>query len=192
MGPAGVVLGRYDKRHLVPFGEYLPLKHIFFFFKKLTGSIGDFTPGNKNTLLRFGNVRIGTLICYEIIFPQLAAADVRHGANLLVTITDDAWFGDTSAPYQHLSMAVFRAVEDERYVVRAANTGITAVISPTGRIVAETKLFVPGFIDGTVKLLNTHTFYARQGDVFAVACVIVFLLFAARFVYKRFAGRSLH
>lgn len=191
MGPEGTVLGRYDKRHLVPFGEYLPLRHIFFFFKKLTDTIGDFTPGDKDTLLQFGDVRAGTLICYEIIFPQLAAADVRHGANLLVTITDDAWFGDTSAPYQHLSMTVFRAVENGRFVVRAANTGITAVIAPSGRILARTRLFEPGFIDADVKLLHSETFYSRHGDVFAAVCIILLLLFVAHFAYGRYTGKPL-
>ncbi len=185
MGPDGNIIGRYDKRHLVPFGEYLPLKHIFFFLKKLTGSIGAFTPGRQNNLLKFDNVRIGTLICYEIIFPQLSAYDVRDGANLLVTITDDAWFGNTSAPYQHLSMAVFRAVENDRFVVRAANTGITAVISPTGKILASTKLFVPAFIDYKIALIKTNTFYSAHGDVFVFACIVIFLLFVIRYAYDR-------
>ena len=191
MGPDGTILGRYDKRHLVPFGEYLPLRHLFFFLKKLTDTIGAFTPGRQGNLLKFGNVRIGTLICYEIIFPQLSADDVRDGANLLVTITDDAWFGNTSAPYQHLSMAVFRAVENERFVVRAANTGISAVIAPTGKILASTQLFVPAFIDDTVALINANTFYSDHGDVFAFACILLFLWFAIRYGYDRFAGRSL-
>ncbi len=185
MAPDGTIKGRYDKRHLVPFGEYLPLKHIFFFLKKLTDTIGDFTGGGGNSLLQFGDVRVGTLICYEIIFPQLSADDVRNGANLLVTITDDAWFGNTSAPYQHLSMAVFRAVENERFVVRAANTGITAVISPTGKILASTNLFVPGFIDYKVTLINTKTFYSQQGDIFVFVCMIIFLLFVVRYAYDR-------
>lgn len=185
MTPDGSIKGQYDKRHLVPFGEYLPLKHIFFFLKKLTANIGNLTPGKKNNLLVFNNVKIGTLICYEIIFPQLSAEDARNGANLLVTITDDAWFGNTSAPYQHLSMSVFRAVEDERFVVRAANTGITAVISPTGKIISSTKLFVPAFINYKIKLINTKTFYTRYGDIFIYICIIVFGLFTAFYIYKR-------
>ena len=191
MDPGGTILGRYDKRHLVPFGEYLPLKNLFFFLKKLTDTIGAFTPGRQGNLLKFGNVSMGTLICYEIIFPQLSANDVRDGANLLVTITDDAWFGNTSAPYQHLSMAVFRAVENERFVVRAANTGISAVIAPTGKILASTKLFVPSFIDYKVALINTHTFYSAHGDVFAFACILLFLWFAVRYGYDRFTRQSL-
>ena len=191
MGPGGTILGRYDKRHLVPFGEYLPLKNIFFFLKKLTDTIGAFTPGRQGNLLKFGNVRMGTLICYEIIFPQLSANDVRDGANLLVTITDDAWFGNTSAPYQHLSMAVFRAVENERFVVRAANTGISAVIAPTGKILASTKLFVPSFIDYKVALINTKTFYSAHGDVFAFVCILLFVWFTVRYGYDRLTRKSL-
>ena len=192
MGPGGNILGRYDKRHLVPFGEYLPLRHLFFFLKKLTDIIGAFTPGRKGNLLKFRNVSIGTLICYEIIFPQLSADDVRDGANLLVTITDDAWFGNTSAPYQHLSMAVFRAVENERFVVRAANTGISAVIAPTGKILASTNLFVPSFIDDKVALIKTNTFYSVHGNVFVFACLLVFLWFAVRYGYDRLTRQSLH
>ncbi len=190
MAPSGAIIGRYDKRHLVPFGEYLPLKHIFFFLKKLTGSIGDFTAGGEDNLLQFNNIKIGTLICYEIIFPQLSASDCRNGSNLLVTITDDAWFGDTSAPYQHLSMATFRAVEDERFVLRAANTGISAVISPTGKILDSTKLFVPAFIDYRVKLINTKTFYTVHGDVFILLCAIIFFLFTAYYIYNRLTLRE--
>ncbi|MGC8579136.1 MAG: apolipoprotein N-acyltransferase, partial [bacterium] len=186
LSPDGSVIGRYDKRHLVPFGEYLPLKHIFFFLRKLTEGIGDFTPGRQYNLLEFQNVRIGTLICYEIIFPQLSAHDVRDGANLLVTITDDAWFGDTSAPYQHLSMATFRAVENNRFVVRAANTGITAVISPTGEIMKSTKLFVPGFIDYRVALLKEKTFYTVHGDIFVFVSMGIFAIFIIRYIYRHF------
>lgn len=189
MGREGEIRGRYDKRHLVPFGEYLPLKHIFFFIKKLTGSIGDFTPGKGSTMLQFKNVKIGTLICYEIIFPQLCAEDARSGANLLVTITDDAWFGDTSAPYQHLSMAVFRAVETGRFLIRSANTGISAVISPTGKILASTKLFVPAFINYKVQLLDTNTFYTNHGDLFVLLCGIVFFIFILYLVYKKSSKR---
>jgi apolipoprotein N-acyltransferase len=184
LAPDGNVKGRYDKRHLVPFGEYLPLKHIFFFLRKLTENIGDFTAGKRNNLLTFDNVKIATLICYEIIFPQLSADDVRDGANILVTITDDAWFGDTSAPYQHLSMAVFRAVENDRFVVRAANTGISAVIAPTGKILTSTKLYVPAFIDYKVDLLNTKTFYSLHGDIFVFICMGIFFIFTLRYVYN--------
>ncbi len=187
----GRVQGVYDKRHLVPFGEYLPLKRIFSFMKKLTDSIGAFTPGSGPVMLRFDGIRIGTLICYEIIFPQLSADDARSGANLLVTITDDAWFGDTSAPYQHLSMAVFRAVENDRFVVRAANTGISAVIAPTGRILSATGLFVPAFIDATVRPIDTKTFYTLHGDVFVLLCMAVFCVLVLSMAYKRISRRSL-
>ncbi|MCL4557626.1 MAG: apolipoprotein N-acyltransferase [Deltaproteobacteria bacterium] len=189
MSDDGGVKGVYDKRHLVPFGEYLPLKRIFFFLKKLTDSIGAFTPGIGPEMLHFDGVRIGTLICYEIIFPQLSAEDARDGANLLVTITDDAWFGDTSAPYQHLSMTVFRAVENERFVLRAANTGISAVISPTGKILTATKLFVPAFIDYAVRPIDAKTFYTVHGDVFVLSCMMVFLAFVLSMVYRRLSRR---
>ena len=136
LSPDGRVNGRYDKQHLVPFGEYVPLKSVLFFLDKLVEGIGDFQPGTGPTLLSIpheaGPVPFGVAICYEVIFPDLVRRLAAEGAAFLVTLTNDAWFGSTVAPYQHFAMVVFRAVEHRLAFARAANTGISGVIAPTG------------------------------------------------------------
>ena len=164
----------YDKMHLVPFGEYVPLKKYLPFINRLATAAGDFATGEKLTPLKTGNLSFGVLICFEAIFPELARTLAREGANILVNITNDAWFGMTSAPYQHLSMAVFRAVENRRPMVRAANTGFSAFIEPTGAIRSESHLFTEQVLRGSV-IPGTFslTFYSRYGDLFAVALLII-------------------
>ena len=136
LSPEKLLVGRYDKRHLVPFGEYIPLKSVLFFLEKLVVGIGDFKPGEGPMTLQLSDssesppLSFGVPICFEIIFPDLVRRMAKEGANFLVTLTNDAWFGDSSAPYQHFSMAVFRAVENHRAVARAANTGISGLIGP--------------------------------------------------------------
>lgn len=146
----GELKGRYDKIHLVPFGEYVPLKKILFFVNKLVEAAGDFLQGKDLNVIEFKGVRIGTLICYEAIFPDISKTYKEKGANLLVNITNDAWFGKSSAPYQHLAMSRFRAVENELYLVRIANTGFSCVITPWGEILSKTKLFKEEVINETV------------------------------------------
>ncbi|MFP5258794.1 MAG: apolipoprotein N-acyltransferase, partial [Acidobacteriota bacterium] len=131
----------YDKEHLVPFGEYVPLGNILTFVGKLVEGVGDFRPGKDGRILRQGSLALGTLICYEAIFPELAQQRVAAGANVLVNISNDAWFGDSAAPRQHLDLALLRAVEQGRTLVRGTNTGISAVIDPRGRIMAQGGLF---------------------------------------------------
>ncbi|HOJ52274.1 MAG TPA: apolipoprotein N-acyltransferase [Syntrophales bacterium] len=167
----GVVQGRYDKVHLVPYGEYVPLRSLFPFIGKLVQGIGDFGTGPGYIPLEMGEAKVGVLICYEAIFPAAARTYAKMGANLLVNVTNDAWFGRTSAPYQHLSMAILRAVENKTYLVRAANTGISAIIDPLGRLEQETQLFEPATISGPVKLTRESTFYGRQGDIFSFGCL---------------------
>lgn len=133
--------GFYDKEHLVPFGEYVPLGRYLTFVHKLVEGVGDFQPGTEALPLRDGRLALGGLICYEAIFPELAQKRVDAGANLLVNITNDAWFGDSAAPRQHLDLALLRAVEQGRALIRAANTGISAVIDPRGHIVAQGGIF---------------------------------------------------
>jgi apolipoprotein N-acyltransferase len=111
------------------------------------------------------------LICYELIFPYLSRAEVKNGAGLLVNITNDAWYGKTSAPYQHFSMAVFRAVENRRALVRAANTGISGFIDPSGRITATTPIFEDAVITRDIQILKEITIYTRFGDFFAFICL---------------------
>ena len=160
----GKIGGRYDKVHLVPYGEYVPLRQLFPFIGKLVVGVGDFRPGKGFEPLIDQGRRFGVLICYEVIFPDAARAYKQKHADMLVNITNDAWFGTTSAPYQHLSMAVFRAVENRLYLVRAANTGISAIIDPMGTIRSGTKLFERTVVRGEVKFIDEKTLYAAYGD----------------------------
>ncbi|MHB8828888.1 MAG: apolipoprotein N-acyltransferase [Syntrophales bacterium] len=175
--PDGSVAGRYDKVHLVPYGEYVPLKRFFPFIGKLVTGIGDFRAGNDFVPLVSGNRRFGVFICYEGIFPEAARAYKKRGADLLVNVTNDAWFGKTSAPYQHLSMTAFRAVEARLFLVRAANTGISAIIDPTGSISSRTAIFTRTALKGEVKYIDKKTFYAAYGDVFVYICLIMLVAY---------------
>ncbi len=172
----GRISSYYDKIHLVPFGEYVPFKQILFFVNKLVQAAGDFVSGNRAEVLESPPARIGVLICYEGIFPELSRDLVGAGANLLINITNDAWYGRSSAPHQHLSMAVFRAVENRVPMARCANTGITALIDARGRIHQATGLFEEATIVGTVKLGLGDTVYQRYGEWFAWGCLCVTLL----------------
>ncbi|MGH7377156.1 MAG: apolipoprotein N-acyltransferase, partial [Candidatus Methylomirabilales bacterium] len=141
LGPDGRLLVKYDKMHLVPFGEYVPLRSVLFFVDKLATGIGDFVPGEFRTLFRLPRGTFAASICFEVIFPAEVRAAVADGAEFLVNITNDAWFGRSAAPAQHLRMAAFRALETRRYLARAANTGISALVDPYGRVLASTHLF---------------------------------------------------
>ncbi len=171
----GAVAGRYDKVHLVPYGEYVPLRQFLPFIGKLVAGVGDFRPGTGFNPIESDGRRFGVLICYEGIFPESAREYKQKGADLLVNITNDAWFGKTSAPFQHLSMTVFRAVENRLYLVRAANTGISAIIDPTGKILSQTGLFERTVLKGEVKYIDEKTFYAAYGDLFVYLCGIVLI-----------------
>ena len=189
LSPSGKITGRYDKQHLVPFGEYIPLKTFLFFLEKLVVGIGDFQPGPGPTLLSIPydsgqkQAKFGVAICYEVIFPNLVRQMVNEGANFLVTITNDAWFDDTVAPYQHFAMVVFRAVENRMAFARAANTGVSGFIDPTGYFDAPVPIFTEQSFLGSIALGEPTTFYTRFGDVFAWTCVIIslFLLCFTRF-----------
>lgn len=184
----GDITGRYDKQHLVPFGEYIPLRWLLFFLDKLVVGIGDFEPGPGPTLLSLSpqnheaGPRFGVAICFEVIFPNLVRQLANEGSNFLVTITNDSWFGQTVAPYQHFAMVVFRAVENRMAFARAANTGISGFIASDGRILSKTDIFSEAIVKGEVSLHSPSTFYTRQGDVFAWACVILtgFLILLGR------------
>jgi apolipoprotein N-acyltransferase len=171
LGPEGKITGKYDKVHLVPFGEYVPLKRWLPFLGKMVEQVGDFSSGRKGSTVGLNGYSIGVLICYELIFPYLSRAEVINGAGLLVNMTNDAWYGRTSAPHQHFSMAVFRAVENRRALVRAANTGISGFIDPAGRIIGSTPLFEDAVMTKKVPVLKELTFYTRFGDIFALACL---------------------
>ncbi|MBI5190433.1 MAG: apolipoprotein N-acyltransferase [Nitrospirae bacterium] len=173
MSADGEVAGRYNKMHLVPFGEYVPMKTLLPFVSKMVTSIGDFGRGTEYTVLEAGRGRFGTAICFEVIFPELVRRFADNGANFLVSITNDAWFADSAAPYQHFNMSVFRAVENRRAMVRAANTGITGIILPTGEVAARTVIFTRTALTAEIPLVTEKTFYTRYGDVFAYLCVLL-------------------
>jgi apolipoprotein N-acyltransferase len=162
----GKTIGHYDKIRLVPFGEYVPLRKVIFFAEKLVRAVGDFQFGNNDRPL-VGKFRYGPAICYEIVYPQITRTQVRNGANVLVTITNDAWYDGTAAPRQHLNQARLRAIEDDRYLLRAGTTGISAVIDPTGRILKQLPMGQQGIILGEFWARESTTPYVRFGDWFA-------------------------
>ena len=173
---SGMLIDYYDKIHLVPFGEYVPWKRLLFFVDKLVQATGDFASGKKAVVMDLLPAKIGVLICYEAIFPALSRDLVNAGANLLVNITNDAWFGRSSAPYQHLSMAVLRSVENHVPMARCANTGISAFIDSAGRILQVTRLFEDATMLGSIQLGEGKTLYTRYGDWFAWSCLVITLL----------------
>ena len=177
----------YDKRHLVPFGEYVPLKKYLPFIHQLVQAAGNFTPGDLQGPLKEKDLSLGVLICFEAIFPELAGDLSRAGANLLVNITNDAWFGNTSAPYQHLGMAVFRSVETGIPMIRAANTGFSAFIGTDGKILSKTHLFVEAVLDQSIPVSPAKpTLYTRSGDLFSGGMVLISLLNLLFSFRKRF------
>lgn len=184
----GSTLGRSDKIHLVPFGEYVPLARLLPFVKKMVQGIGDFSPGRSATPLSAPFGKMGILICFEGIFPEISRDYVNNGAGLLVNITNDAWFGDSSAPYQHLSMTVFRAVENRVPLVRSANTGITAFIDSRGHIQGMTRLFREALLSGSVRVGTARTFYTAYGDAFAWFCSLFSIALFCRILFKNENG----
>jgi len=169
VAPSGELMGRYDKIHLVPYGEYVPLGEILP-LGSLGEGIGNFKSGKVIYNFSLPQGRFGVLICFEIIFPDLCRRFVKKGADFLVTITNDAWFGRTSAAYQHFSIAVFRAVENRVFIARAANTGITGFIDPKGKILKKGEIFTEEAMIDTIRLSKTKTFYTLYGDVFTWIC----------------------
>ena len=189
LSPSREVLERYDKMHLVPYGEYIPLKRLFPFINKMVVGIGDFSPGETRTTFKLPEGTFSVLICYEIIFPNLTRKFVKDGAQFLVNITNDAWFGNTSAPYQHLSMATVRAIENRRFIARAANTGISGIIDATGDIQSSSKLFTEQLLTGTIRPLSVLTFYTKFGDVFAYLSLGFSFFLITSAGIKRFTDR---
>jgi apolipoprotein N-acyltransferase len=181
---SGEVAGRSDKIHLVPFGEYVPLKKVLPFVNKLVEGIGDFAPGTSVEPLDIGKTKVGVLVCFEGIFPELSRAYVNAGARMLVNISNDAWYKRSSAPYQHLSMTVFRAVENRVPLVRATNTGITAIIDSKGHFNGMTQIFREDALTGEVRAGSGVTLYNRYGDLFAGICLGFTALFALYSIFK--------
>lgn len=199
LGKDGDIEASYDKLHLVPFGEFIPARWLFSFVEKFTKStIGDFSPGNEYTVFDIimergaggaeyrwkliKKARFSVLICFEDVFPEIARQFVKNGANFLINITNDAWFGNTSAAYQHAQSSVFRAIENRVNVVRAANTGLSCIIDQKGKIISVVEsggknLFVDGFVIGEIVLTRTRTFYNKYGDIFSYICMLIITIY---------------
>ena len=171
--PAGDLAGRYDKVHLVPFGEYVPFKKFLPFMDMLTDQIGTFSGGQSWAPLQAGGQRLGISICYESVFPDEVRQSVQQGANVLVNVTNDGWYGDSGAWKQHLQMTQMRAIENARWELVATNTGKTASVDPYGRIVAATGRQVRTTLAAPYSLQSGTTFYTRHGDWFAYLCAII-------------------
>ncbi len=181
--------GRYEKSHLVPFGEYLPLQRYLRFLGPLVQSVGAMRAGDSSQPLlsapAAGVPPFGLAICYEIIFPSLVSRQVRAGAQFLITITNDAWYGTTSGPYQHFDMARLRAIENRRWLLRAANTGISGVVDPWGRVLERTEMETEAVVVSEVRARHDLTPYVRIGDAFALACALLAAACVAGAVWPR-------
>jgi apolipoprotein N-acyltransferase len=169
--PDGNVGAVYRKMHLVPFGEYVPLKRLLFFVGPIVESVSDFSPGTEPVLIPVGNHYASTAICYEVIYGNLMRRFTNDGSELLTTITNDAWYGWTSAAYQHWDQASMRAIENGRYLARAANTGVSGFVDPYGRVIEKSALFQEALLVQDVKFLRTRTIYSRIGDLVAWLCL---------------------
>ena len=173
VGADGAKVGRYDKIHLVPFGEYIPYKDLLFFAHKLTGRVSEFTRGDSRKTFRLNGHRYGVFICYEAVFADEVREFARLGAEVFVNISDDGWYGDTSAPWQHLNMARMRAIENRRWLLRDTNSGVTAAIDPYGRVTQSISRHVTDALPAQYGFRSDVTFYTAHGDVFAWLCAIL-------------------
>ena len=186
LDPTGATAAVYRKIQLVPFGEFVPLKDLLFFVSPLVDAVADFKPGERVTMLPFGEHMASTAICYEVVYPHLIRRAVLEGSELLTTITNDAWYGESSAPFQHWELASMRAIEQGRYLARAANTGISGIVDPYGRAVVKTAVFEEAVVTAPVRFLQSRTVYATIGDAVALmslgvsALMSVWLVASAR------------
>jgi apolipoprotein N-acyltransferase len=191
IGPDGGWTARYDKIHLVPFGEYLPFPHVFSFAGGLTKEVGGFTSGQSRFPLDAGGIKLGTFICYESIFPDEVRQFAANGADVLVNLSDDAWYGDSGAYAQHLLQTRIRAVENNRWLLSDTNTGVTASIDPYGRVTSSVPRKVRTALLAQYAVSDVTTFYTRHGDWFAYLCAIISMAgLLARVIKRSPATRS--
>lgn len=183
-GPDGNWLDRYRKMHLVPFGEYVPFRRILSPFVGVLNDLGTFNAGPSANILQTSRARVGVTICFEGLFPHLVRRFTLNGAQVLVNITNDGWYRDTAAPEQHFSASVLRAVENRRWMVRAANTGYSGFISPRGEIVSRTDLLKSAILQGKLVPIESRTFYVRHGDLFVVFSALFLIFGLANFFFK--------
>lgn len=176
IGPTGSTDAIYRKMHLVPFGEFIPLKGLLSFVTPIVESLAEFVPGTETVMLPVNGHPTSTSICYEVVYPELVRDAVLRGSELLTTITNDAWYGRTSAPYQHFESAMLRAIEQGRYLARSANTGISGIVDPYGRVTLRSGLFERVALVGEVRLIQERTVYGRFGDVVPWLCLAATVL----------------
>ena len=190
LSPDGQGISQYDKIHLVPFGEYIPYKSLFFFVDKVSTEAGNFKPGNRVVVTPLDNQHsVGTFVCYEAVVSDLVRQFARDGSQLLVNVTNDAWFGESAAPFQHLAMTRMRAIENHRYLLRAANNGISAIISPNGHVVKTVARNQRIVLEGHFGFETEMTLYAQYGDVFAWLCLFTC---AGVLVWQGLKGPNVH
>jgi apolipoprotein N-acyltransferase len=180
----GVLAGRYNKHFLVPYGEYIPMAQLLGFADALTREVSTFQAGLAPSVVPLKGHAAGAFICYESIFPQWVSEFTRHGASWLASLTNDFWYGNTAAPFQHLHMAIVRAIENRRYLVRAANSGISAVIAPSGEVIAQRDLFTQGVLRAEIQPLKFLTFYVQAGDFLPLACAIISVLWIVSCLWR--------
>lgn len=183
----GTFVGRYDKMHLVPFGEYVPFPSLLSFAGSLTREVGQMTHGKVRVVFAANGHRYGTFICYESIFALEVRQFVKLGADVLVNISDDGWYGDTSAPWQHLNMTRMRAIENDRWLLVDTNNGITAAVDPYGRVTQSLPRHEQSSLAARFSYISSETFYTRHGDLFAWLCAIIAIVLAVdgAFHYQR-------
>jgi apolipoprotein N-acyltransferase len=186
ISPQGEWLARYDKVHLVPFGEYLPFPHLFAFAGGLTKEVGEFQRGQSHAPLDAGGTKLGLFICYESIFPDEVRESAAEGAQVFVNISNDGWYGDSGAYAQHLNQTRMRAIENNRWLLSATDTGVTASIDPWGRIVAQIPRKQRAVLVAPYALTSVTTLYTRYGDWFAYVCAII----SIGALLTRFASRT--
>ncbi len=181
---------KYDKVHLTPFGEYIPFRRLLFFVKKITDEIGDFTPGKSIHNLTLGGRRLSTPICYEVIYPELVRAMVAGGGEVIVTISNDSWFGNSSAPYQHLAMAALRSIENRRWLLRSTSNGISALVDPAGRILRHSPLNREDHFVARFQYLGGKTIFTRWGYLFPYFCAFLVLIGLLAAVLRNTVSRN--
>jgi apolipoprotein N-acyltransferase len=181
--PDGTTGAIYRKIHLVPFGEYVPLKRLLFFVGPLVEAVSDFSAGRDPVLLPVAGHLASTAICYEVIYASLIGSFVTRGSELLTTITNDAWYGWSSAAYQHWDQASMRAIEQGRYLARAANTGISGFVDPYGRVLQKSNMFESAVMVADLRFISARTIYSRIGDL--VGWLSVVLVAAALLTTRR-------
>ncbi|MDI6756864.1 MAG: apolipoprotein N-acyltransferase [Endomicrobiia bacterium] len=190
IAPDGKIASVHKKTHLVPFGEFVPFRRLLEPYFGVFNYIGDTAKGGEHTVLSVGGKKISTVICSENLYGNVTRRFVAKGAEAMLVITNDAWYGMTPAAFQHFTFNVFRAVENSRWIIQSANTGVSGVISSDGRIMKQTSIFEEAWFVASAPLESRRTFYSRVGDLFAIICVVFTLALVVSFVIVNEVNRE--